>query len=452
MLAVLLFASASCERFDPEDRMTSSLDMERCMKPVSVKTEVENATVTLSLKVFHDAEYYLLETYSSVIYEDSEPYVGDRVDSITIKPSEIPYTFTTIEDATLYYRISAVNDAKGRERSYWTVGKFKTTVDPAVTCLTLDPDVREFFEMIKFNWNPEESEEYDLEVYTKSIPSTSEPDVADLYMAVHLTNDDLPYSSKFPLKDGSYYFRVRAIDTLGIRKDSKWAKGSFKVNELFSWPNDPSAFDYGVKKDSTKIASLAADSLAKYNLANTNKLTANIQVDNVTWLKGPDSGATYYSAGWIMYNKRKKWEYHDGKTSGFVSPTWSSDDGTQKISADTGFRLSINRPGQLRFFPKRYKSSDSWEGKHHEIRVVLTIPLSGGVLASTVYNKVPADMAPSNSATYWDNDDYWVIVDITEDMLFGMIGPATLYVWHETVSGQSSISLHYVAPRWTPSL
>ena len=435
LLALPVLATVACERFNPEDEILTNFDMPRCMKPVRVQSEVEYNTVRISLKVFHDAEYYIFETYNSVIYEDSDPYIEDRVDSMTVSPKDVPFSFTTLEDVTLYYRIAAVNNKKGKEMSRWAVGKFTTKVDPTQTCLTLSPEATPVCEFVTFNWMATAAERFLLELYSVAVPSTGEPDPANLIESIPLEFDQLPYTKKFAL--GTYYYRVKAIDTLGVRKDSKWTRGSFTVSEVFEYPNDEAAFDYGVAAGTTKAGTLDPDYIYDtYEIEPGDKMSEPMTVDKVTWLYGASNQGTY-KGDCIMYNRRKGYE--------------NLTDGSTRVASDVGFRMKINKPGTFKFFFTLYKSTDTWEGKEHKFQIVLEKKINGAKKGEFIYNQRPEYVAKSASSK--TDPNYWITVEVTEDMLYGIEEPATLYVWHEMDNtNNSGIQLHYYPPTWTPAV
>lgn len=439
IITLALLAGASCERFDPDDRVVTGYDLPRCLKPTRLSTEVENNTVTLSIKVFHDAEYYILETYTSLIYADLEPDVSTRVDSLTIKPSQFPFTFTTIEDATLYYRIAAINEKDHRERSSWAVDKFKTKANPNTTCLTPEPTVSAFFELVKYDWlvTDHHDEFFILESYTSSIPSSGEPDPANLFSVDTLVNEDIPFTKKYPVKEGSYYWRVKAVDTLGVRKDSKWVKGSFAVNEGFAWPEDSSALDNGVAAGVTKQASVARDSLDKHGVADGKTLPSPLTIDGITWLSGSSNKGTYKGYERIMYNRVKSTEKV----------------GVEQIAVanDIGFRFKITRPGKFKMFRRLSFSSSDFTAKPQKFIAVLAVTRNGVTNATKIYEHTP-DPAyiKSSSSTGRDDDNFYEIFEVDEDMLYGLTEPATIYFWHDKALNDG-LQLDYFPPSWTPS-
>ena len=434
LLGLALAALAGCKRFDPEDRIITSLDLPQCMKPVSIDIDVLYNTVTLDLKVFPDAEKYLFELYSSTIYEDTEPSPEDLVSRLEIDPGDIPFTFTTLEETTLYYRLAATNESKGKKQSFWAVGRFKTSVDPTHICLTPDPKVTTEYDNIRFSWQKVLTDKYLLEIYNSPIPTSGDPDAADLYKSVELTNDDIPYTLKVPARESNYYYRVKAIDLAGERFDSKWATGSF-LSQEFAWPTDENAFDYGLEPGASKVAKMDAELFEAKGVALNASFIAPIVIDGITWM-AKDGNSGQYKGDRVTYNRRKSWE--------------TLSDGT-KVAADIGIRLSILRPGTFRIFPRIAISSKVWEGSEQKFTAVLAVSKSGEISASKILETTPTVVSKNSSD---QNDDaYCIIFTVTEEMLYGMDAPATLYLYHEANnSGNIGLQLDYYAPKWTSAL
>ena len=431
-IALVVFALAlffACKRFDPEEKMIKTLNLPQCLKPVSVKTEVENNQVTFDLKVFPDVEKYVLELYDGVIYEDAEPASESLIERISIDPKDIPYTLTTLEDVTLYYRISATNEAEGKAASLWTIGHFKTSVDPAHVCVTPEPEVTASNDLIRFMWQKVLTDKYLLEVYNNKIPSSGDPEATDLFRSIPLTNDDLPYSAIFPPKEGSYYFRVKAMDLAGERKDSKWATGSF-TSTAYVWPSETDAFDYGLAPGSSKTASfegLGVEVDAKIPAPGKT-------VDGITWMSAEANSGTF-KGDRVTYNRRKTYE--------------KLEDNTTNVAADIGIRLKVNRPGTLKLFPK-FPSNKTWSGNEQQFIAVLSGTKSGVFAASTIYSVTPTEDHVSKSSADKDDDKYCVIVEVTKEMLYGMDGPATIYLWHNANNATNAgIQFDYYPPKWT---
>lgn len=433
LFSLCFLAMAGCNRFDPEEMMVKTLDLPQCMKPVNIKTTVEYNKVTLDLKVFPDVEKYLFEVYSTAVYEDTEPVEEDLVMSLELKPGQIPYKFEAEEDVTLFYRIAATNETAGKTQSLWTTGRFKTSVDPAHICITPVAEVATEYDKVTFTWEKTETDNYLLEIYNNPLPANGNPESSDLYASVELTNEEIPYTEVFPAND--YYFRVKARDIAGERKDSNWGRGSFVTTE-FAWPSDESAFDYGMEPGASKNASMAEDLFAALGIASGDSFGANIVVDKITWLAMEGTNTGQYKGDRITYNRRKKYE--------------KLADNTQ-VASDMGFRMKILRPGTLRIFPRIAISSKVWEGSEQKFIAYLSVSKNGAITASKILDVTPTIVSKNTSDK--DNDDYCIIFEVTKEMLYGMDGAATIYFWHEAANASNTgLQLDYYAPRWTSSL
>lgn len=406
-LAVFSVLAIACvERFNPEERVVNTLDLERCMKPVQVKTQILYNKVTVDVKVFQDAEKYIFEVYSSEFEEGTEPDPSTLIESFEISPKDMPFTFATLEDVTLYYRISAINDKEGKTQSYWTSGHFTTNVDPATICLTLNPEIQECFEKIRFDWVKSETDKYLIEVYTKSIPSEGEPSAADLYKTIELTNDDVPYTEKFPAMDGNYYFRAKAIDIAGERRDSKWAKGSFK-SEVFNWPTSDKAIN--------------------------EPFTDNYSEPDRSILQSLFTGASYTSVDTVCYKK-----IYYMKDCLYSTDKMSTRGAAGKYTTDYGVELPvdkrfiffyINQPGQ---FKAILRKSDGGKGTV----ALLTNKKGEGKKAIYLFDSEDLPTSKGNPT----------VIDITEDELYGITEPAQVYIFNS----QKTKSLVLYPITWTP--
>lgn len=433
LISLCILAVAGCNRFDPEEMMVKTLNLPQCMKPVNVKMTVEYNKVTLDMKVFPDVEKYLFEVYSTAVYEDTEPAEEDLVMSLELEPGDIPYKFEAEEDVTLYYRIASTNETAGKKQSLWTTGRFKTSVDPAHICLSPVPEVTTEYDKVTFSWTKSETDSYLLEIYNNPLPANGNPDASDLYASVELTNDDVPYTEVFPA--GDYYFRVKAKDLAGERKDSNWNRGSFVTTE-FAWPSDENAFDYGMEPGASKDVSLDAALFTALGIASGQEFKSTIVVDKITWLAMEGTNSGTYKGDRITYNRRKKYE--------------KLADNTQ-VASDMGIRFKILKPGTFRMFPRIAISSKVWAGSEQKFVAYLAVSKNGTVTASKILEYTPADV--SKNADDKTNDEKCIIFEVTKEMLYGMDGAATIYFWHEMANtGNIGLQLDYYAPRWTSSL
>ena len=416
---IAIVSLASCDRFNPEDLIIKDIDVPQCLKPVAVKTTVEYNVVTLDLKVFPDAEKYILEIYKSIVDETSEPNPEDLVESHSIDPKNIPFTFSTVEDLTLYYRVRAVNDTKMKIPSYWAFGRFRTDVDPTTICLTLQPELRECYEYVQFNWQKALTDKYLLEVYTSSIPSSGEPDPANRYETIELTNDDLPYQGFYP-SGSTYYYRAKAIDLAGERKDSKWVKGDFKP-EVFSWPNSELAIDYG----------LTAPFVDSYDEPHKSTIRNLFNENN-------DGGYTKNINGEVIYNKI---HYMDAvqfcndrvSTSGNGKYTDEAEYGVSLPKDNRHVYFLVNKPGQISVCLRK---NDDKENSRGTIALLTT---KKGFGTKAIYLLDTPDIVKSKGDPF--------IVNVTAEQLYGITEPAKIYVFNSA----KTVGVHMYPITWTPA-
>ncbi len=415
---VSLTALVSCHRFNPEDEMVKTIDVPRCLKPVTVKADVLYNTVTIDLKVFPDAEKYVLELYKSAFDEETEPVSDDLIEKIVIAAKQIPYTFATLEDLTIYYRIAAINETKGKEQSLWTLGRFKTNVDPTTICLTPVPEVTECFEQVRFNWAKAETDKYLIEVYDKSIPSAGEPDPEHLLETVELTNDDIPFTTP-KIAAGTYYYRVKAIDLAGERRDSKWARGSFKT-EQFSWP-DPANFPELQVINEPFADSYAEPARSQIKELFTGSSTSVPAGDPICWNK------IYYAPEIAYMNDRMS-------TRGVGKYTDESEYGVVLPTEKRFIYFYITQPGEFKSFLRKQDKAGAG------VTVALLTNKKGfGKRAIYVFDSTDR---PTGGPSSGDP----VIENITEEMLYGIVEPAQVFIFDSRKTGAV-----YVYPiSWTP--
>jgi len=405
--ALAALTLASCQRYDPEERVITTVDLPRCLKPVQVKTEVKYNTVKIDLKVFPDAEKYILDIYKSDFDLNGEPlFEEDFVERLEIDPEDIPYSFKTLEDMTLYYRISSTNLTKKKEQSYWETGHFTTNVDPATICLTLEPELTECFELVRFDWAKQETDKYQIEVYNKAIPSTGEPAAENLVETINLTNEDMPFSKKFPVISGNYYYRAKAIDLAGVRRDSKWAKGSFKT-EQYSWPVSEKAIN--------------------------EEFTDNYSEPDRSIIKSLFTGDSYVALDTVCYKKiyyMKDCQYFSDKMSTRGQAGKYTTEYGAEIPVDKRFIFFyICKPGT---FSAILRKGDGGKGTV----ALLTTKKGFGKKCIYVFDSDQISSSKGNPT----------VLDITEEMLYGITEPAQVILFNS----QKSKALQVYPISWTP--
>lgn len=393
LLASLLFPLAvAC---DTKYEIVDQLDFPRCMKPTQVKADVEYTNVTIDLRVFPDAEKYNIEFYNTEIPEEGEPLAADLFKSITVTTKEIPYTFAAPEEQTFYFRVQALNEKK--LASHWSApAKFTTTTDPATVCTKPDGiEVKVIGnKKVNFKWSTyPDTKFYVLEIYSKAIPSTGEPDAADLVKATNIDVDKVPFDLTLDAY-GKYYYRVKASNPESVRRDSKWASGSIEV-EAFVWPTDPTAITESFTSSKPSVSPDMS------GLASGAELATDIVFEKIIYAKGC--------------------KYYGDRVSMSGKPTMDS---SGQLPTNRHVRFKVNVPGSFSFVP-RCSSVD----KKLTITVVTNKPDEGEIL-TTIYDEVfDINLSPSSGGTP-------LTFTIPEDVLYGITEAATVYVWSSNGGGQ----------------
>lgn len=207
-----------------------------------------------------------------------------------------------------------------------------------------------------------------------------------------------------------------------------------------AWPNDPEAFDYGVEAGATKVADLSAATFQALGISKESSLTVPaVTVDGITWMSG-EKNTGKYRPGRVIYNRVKSYELIPGTNT--------------KVPSDVGIRFKINRPGTFKMYRSLAFQSLVWEGNEQKFIAVLATTKGGVTTAKTIYSVTPeaSQISTSSSKANQSNDELCVVFEITEDMLKGIDGPATIYLWHRKDNDKGGLMLAYFSPRWTPAL
>ena len=105
--ALLALAALSCSTREDFDEV-SELNLRRCLEPMNLEARVNAAlgdVVTFSWDVAKDADAYLLNIYTDAALTAS-------YSSVTLEPSQVPYTVKLEADATYYFTVQAKNERK----------------------------------------------------------------------------------------------------------------------------------------------------------------------------------------------------------------------------------------------------------------------------------------------------------------------------------------------------
>lgn len=208
------------------------------------------------------------------------------------------------------------------------------------------------------------------------------------------------------------------------------AAGSFRASAQ-AWPDDPEAFDYGVKAGVTKTANIAVDAfgIAKGD----NLMTPSTTVDGITWLSA-DKNHGIHQGNRIVYNRVKAREVVAGV----------------KVASDVGIRFKINRPGTFSMYP-RFMYAE--EGRMQKFVAVLVTTKSGVTTATTIFEETKDPENMSTVGKEQTNAKLRIIFDVTEEMLSGIDEAATVYFWHQADNAENiGHMISYFPPKWTPAL
>ena len=185
-----------------------------------------------------------------------------------------------------------------------------------------------------------------------------------------------------------------------------------------NWPNDETAFDYGLT--GPKTANPYYEGLAdNYEFADNTTYTA----DKVS----------YCGKGYYKGTKNGCWMINTcyNTTSGGVLPE------KRYIS------FKINKPGELSFFPRHNNSSTP------DIVVTVVMKKNEKESINNLYCGAPA--ARSQSDADKDKAECRVLVSISKDVLSGIDEAATVYVFHKKDTSGSQCNIDYYPFTWTPA-
>lgn len=394
----------SCSK-DPEVPIHSELDFLQCLRPIQFKCSVQYVDVTVNFKAFPDAEAYEMEVYSSdflVLPEGEEPSEEDLVHKALLTEEMLPYTFKAPEEITCYIRVRGVNETEGREPSAWVTGDVKTDVDPLTRCATpTGVKVTANYNWVTCSLTPMSNvKEYSIELYSKAIPATGDPDPADLIDRIVKPSGDFPFTMK-DIPAGTYYYRIQGLNEEAGLKPSKWVKGSFTTAD-YTWLNVEGTFDYNLAsggKRETKFIKNDIIALLPSKKVDSGK---TFTWDGVTY--GPT--CAFYDDKW-SFNRCKQWD----KT------TYAND-----FPLEAYEMIQVTQPGTLSFIPR---ASSTDEAKMPEV-VLAALTTKGEIVSfDYIYQQKLATSETINVR----NEENRLYIEVTEEALYGITEPASLYLF-----------------------
>lgn len=394
----------SCSK-DPDVPIHSELDFLKCLRPISFKCSVQYVEVTVNFKAFPDAEVYEMEAYTTdflALPEGEEPSEEELVHKALLTEEMLPYSFNAPEEINCYIRVRGVNETEGREPSEWVTGHVKTDVDPLTRCATpTDVKITANYNWVTCSLTPMSNvKEYSIELYSKSIPATGDPDPADLIDHIVKPSGDFPFTMK-DVPAGTYYYRIQGLNEEDGLKPSKWVKGSFTTAD-YTWLNVDGTFDYDLAsggKRETKFdqTAITAELPSKSVAAGT-----TYTWDGVTY--GP--GCSYSNDKW-SFNRCKNW---DDKS--YANP----------LPLEAYEMIQVTQPGTLSFIPR---ASSKDEAKMPEVVLAALTTKGDKVSLDYIYKEVLQTSETINVK----NEANRLYIEVTEEDLYGITEPATLYLF-----------------------
>lgn len=393
----------SCSK-DPEVPIHSELDFLQCLRPIQFKCSVQYVDVTVDFKAFPDAEAYEMEVYSSdflVLPEGEEPSEEDLVHKALLTEEMLPYTFKAPEEIICYIRVRGVNETEGREPSAWVTGNVKTDVDPLTRCATpTGVKVTANYNWVTCSLTPMSNvKEYSIELYSKAIPATGDPDPADLIDRIVKPSGDFPFTMK-DIPAGTYYYRIQGLNEEAGLKPSKWVKGSFTTAD-YTWLNVEGTFDYNLASGGKRETKFIKNDIIAL-LPSKKVESGTFTWDGVTY--GPT--CSYSDDKWA-FNRCKQWD----KT------TYAND-----FPLEAYEMIQVTQPGTLSFIP-RATSKD--EAKMPEV-VLAALTTKGDIVS---FDYIYQQKLATSETIATKNEENRLYIEVTEEALYGITEPASLYLF-----------------------
>ena len=393
----------SCSK-DPEVPIHSELDFLQCLRPIQFKCSVQYVDVTVDFKAFPDAEAYEMEVYSSdflVLPEGEEPSEEDLVHKALLTEEMLPYTFKAPEEITCYIRVRGVNETEGREPSAWVTGDVKTDVDPLTRCATpTGVKVTANYNWVTCSLTPMSNvKEYSIELYSKAIPATGDPDPADLIDRIVKPSGDFPFTMK-DIPAGTYYYRIQGLNEEAGLKPSKWVKGSFTTAD-YTWLNVEGTFDYNLASGGKRVTIFNQTEIIAL-LPSKKVESGTFTWDGVTY--GPT--CSYSNDKWA-FNRCKQWD----KT------TYAND-----FPLEAYEMIQVTQPGTLSFIPR---ASSLDEAKMPEV-VLAALTTKGDIVS---FDYIYQQKLATSETINVKNEENRLYIEVTEEALYGITEPASLYLF-----------------------
>ena len=237
------------------------------------------------------------------------------------------------------------------------------------------------------------------------------------------TSFDLPVSDPVVIERGKYTSAGNLPTSDPFASEEPEQPGDETV-----WPNDPTAFDYGLDNGNSRRAEYPLADREAAGVENKTALTEPALIGDITY--GAD--ATYYG---------------NRMTINRVDTEWSTDY-PDVIPSKRYMSFKINRPGSVSFFQSLGSGIDRIPT--YFLAVVSTV--NGVTSAKLVDSVIPTevtDKRPSSADLSYSEENlkYHVTLTISAEDLEGITEAATVYIYHRCTKGNCQV--HYYPLTWT---
>lgn len=238
------------------------------------------------------------------------------------------------------------------------------------------------------------------------------------------TSFDLPVSDPVVIERGKYTSAGTLPTSDPFASEEPEEPGDETV-----WPNDPTAFDYGLANGNSRRAEYPTADITAAGVVSQQALTAPATIGDITY----GTGAIYYGNR-MTYNK--------------VNNEWS-EDYPNVIPSKNYQSFKINRPGSVSFFQSLGSGIDRIPTYYMAVVTTVNSVTSAKIVDSVVPTDVTDVRPGSGNLSYADEYlKYHVTLTVSAEDLEGITEAATVYIYHRWTAG-NTCSVNYYPLTWT---
>ena len=194
------------------------------------------------------------------------------------------------------------------------------------------------------------------------------------------------------------------------------------------WPNDSTAFDYGLDLNESRLATYPEADRIAAGMTGQGAVSGPVLIDGITYC-GP--GVTFYG---------------NRMTIDQVKSTHWSEEYPDIIPSQRYLSFKINRPGTVSF----YQSTGSALDRVPTYYLALATTVNGVKTVKVVDEFTPAEMTdvrPGNSYSE-EHMKHHITLTVSQKDMAGITEPATVYIYHSNPK-YNTILIHYYPLTWT---